>query len=342
MFHIKEDYKKEYLRKLGKKIKKGVKKLFSTKLGRIVGGIGLSMAMGWAAGKLFQGAKALFSTAPPVGGEVAGEVAAQAAGEATAQVAGEVTTEAARKTLGESVKALEGTIAESKNLDKVLSNIQNAGSNTEAMQIFSEDIAVKNISGEFPNIYTNNVTDAVTQVTDVYTGKKPLISETIQPDLTITVDRPDTFSSLAKKPYQGELTDVAYKDLLEAGQFGEAAKKVGVETVQFVKEDLIPDDPGALAGEYGRRELMAAAEDYLYPEEEVMGPPVVAQRRPAEQAQAAYVQDMSSQWMAANNTTRVPSFADITNSFSFGNSTPQYLQQLYEGITPQMLPLPQV
>jgi hypothetical protein len=156
------------------------------------------------------------------------------------------------------------------------------------------------------------------------------------------VDRPDTFSSLAKKPYQGELTDVAYKDLLEAGQFGEAAKKVGIETVQFVKEDLIPDDPGALAGEYGRRELMAAAEDYLYPEEEIMGQPIVAQRRPAEQAQAAYVQDMSSQWMAANNTTRVPSFADITNSFSFGNSTPQYLQQLYEGITPQMLPLPQV
>ena len=50
-----------FLRKLGKKIKKGVQKLFSTKLGRIVGGIGLSMAMGWAAGKLFQGAKALFS-----------------------------------------------------------------------------------------------------------------------------------------------------------------------------------------------------------------------------------------------------------------------------------------
>lgn len=42
-----------FLRKIGKKIKRGVKKLFKSKLGRILGGIGLSM-MFWG------GAKALF------------------------------------------------------------------------------------------------------------------------------------------------------------------------------------------------------------------------------------------------------------------------------------------
>jgi len=336
-----------FLRKLGKKIKKGVKKLFSTKLGRIVGGIGLSMAMGWAAGKLFQGAKALFSTAPPVGGEVA----AQAAGEATAQVAGEVTTEAARKTLGESVKALEGTLAESKNLDKVLADIKNAGSNTEAMQIFSEDIAVKNISGEFPNIYTNNVTDAVTQVTDVYTGKKPLLSEPLYDEAML--EGTDLFASKdsvileeGATVLQGMKDPIKYTKLPEGATLGERVKRFAKSplssTKQFVMEDIVPEDPAEFAGDIVRGELMGAAYDYLNPEEEMVVPGVVAQRRPAEQAQAAYVQDMSSQWMAANNTTRVPSFADITNSFSFGNSTPQYLQQLYEGITPQMLPLPQV
>ena len=42
-----------FLRKLGKKIKKGVKKLFKSKIGRILGGIGLSMIF-WG------GAQALF------------------------------------------------------------------------------------------------------------------------------------------------------------------------------------------------------------------------------------------------------------------------------------------
>jgi len=332
-----------FLRKLGKKIKKGVKKLFSTRLGRIVGGIGLSMAMGWAAGKLFQGAKALFSTAPPVGGEVAGEVAAQAAGE--------VTTEAAKQTLGESVKALEGTLAESKNLNKVLADIKNAGSNTEAMQIFSEDMAVKNISGEFPNIYTNNVTDAVTQVADVYTGKKPLLSEPLYDEAML--EGTDLFASkdsVILKPgatiKQGMENKIKYTQLPEGATMGEKFRRFASSplesTKQFFMEDIVPEDPAEFTGDIVRGELMGAAYDYLNPEEEVVTPGIVAQRRPAEQAQAAYVQDMSSKWMAVNNTTRVPSFADITNSFSFGNSTPQYLQQLYEGITPQMLPIPQV
>ena len=34
-----------FLRKVGKKIKKGVKKLFSSKFGKILGGIGLSMIL---------------------------------------------------------------------------------------------------------------------------------------------------------------------------------------------------------------------------------------------------------------------------------------------------------
>lgn len=42
-----------WLRKIGKKIKKGIKKLFGSKLGRILGGIGLSMMF-------FGGANALF------------------------------------------------------------------------------------------------------------------------------------------------------------------------------------------------------------------------------------------------------------------------------------------
>ena len=44
-----------FLRKLGRKVKKGVKKLFSTKLGSILGGIALSTIIPWAAGEMFGG-----------------------------------------------------------------------------------------------------------------------------------------------------------------------------------------------------------------------------------------------------------------------------------------------
>ena len=42
-----------FLRKVGRKIKKGVKKLFSSKIGRILGGIGLSMIFWGGANALF-------------------------------------------------------------------------------------------------------------------------------------------------------------------------------------------------------------------------------------------------------------------------------------------------
>jgi hypothetical protein len=61
-----------FLRKIGRKIKKGVKKLFSSSLGSIVGGIALSMMFGPMVNRVFQGG----ATAVPgkVGEEVGKKV----------------------------------------------------------------------------------------------------------------------------------------------------------------------------------------------------------------------------------------------------------------------------
>ena len=50
-----EEDKMGFLRKVGKKIKKGVKKLFGSKFGKIIGGIGLSMLFWGGAFSLFSG-----------------------------------------------------------------------------------------------------------------------------------------------------------------------------------------------------------------------------------------------------------------------------------------------
>ena len=50
-----------FLRKIGRKIKKGVKKLFSSKIGSFIGSIGLSMMMGPVISRAFNGIKGVFT-----------------------------------------------------------------------------------------------------------------------------------------------------------------------------------------------------------------------------------------------------------------------------------------
>ena len=50
-----------FLRKVGRKIKKGIKKLFSSKFGALIGGIGLSMMLGPVISRAFNGIKGFFT-----------------------------------------------------------------------------------------------------------------------------------------------------------------------------------------------------------------------------------------------------------------------------------------
>lgn len=58
-----------FLRKIGRKIKKGVKKLFSSKIGSFIGSIALSMIMGPVVSKAFNGIKGVFTGAAQKGTE---------------------------------------------------------------------------------------------------------------------------------------------------------------------------------------------------------------------------------------------------------------------------------
>ena len=60
-----------FLRKIGRKIKKGVKKLFSSKIGSFIGSIGLSMMMGPVISRAFNGIKGVFTGAAQKGTEAA-------------------------------------------------------------------------------------------------------------------------------------------------------------------------------------------------------------------------------------------------------------------------------
>ena len=166
----------KFLKNIGRKIKKGLKKLMSNKIGRIVGMIGLSMAMGYAA-------KALIGQfgAGAVAGEVAGEAVVGATvgetvgtaglteGVGASLLEGTVATEAISAPLIEEITISAAKRAGAGQINNTLSMIEKASTNSDAFNIASnamESNTVATIDGinyVNPDMATvhNNITSAV-------------------------------------------------------------------------------------------------------------------------------------------------------------------------------------
>jgi len=279
-----------FLRKVGRKVKKGVKKLFSTKLGRIVGSIGLYMIMGAAAKSLSGWAQSTFGQAASQAGT---EAAVQAGTEAAVQTGTDVVS---REVAGKA--------------------ITNAATNSEAANIAFNTIETGVKEGTTDLIMKPNLTDAVNDV-----GKQIL-------------DPIDTKALLETgREASRTLTDIPFSEL----DFGQKIQKVGVETKDYfakrLPEDYIEDTTASLA--------TGAIVSALSPEpEEPFISAGVAPRPQTTAAQGAYIQEIAPQFMAANNTTRLPNFNQLMQQNMYGTGTPQALQSLYADVN--VLPLPQV
>jgi hypothetical protein len=289
-----------FLRKIGRKVKKGIKKLFSTKLGSIAGSIGLYLVMGAAAKSLSGWAQSTFGqAAAQTGTQVATETAVQAGTEA-----------ATRETLQQAATGLQETITSSKDF---LNNIGKAKTNSEKLNMTINVLETGVKEGTTDLIMKPNLTDAVSDV-----GKQLL--------------QPDTKTLLETgREASRTLTDIPFSEL----DVGQKIQKVGVETKDYfakrLPEDYIEDTTASLA--------TGAIVSALSPEpEEPFISAGVAPRPQTQPAQSAYIADVGQQYMAANNTTKLPDFNQIMQQNMYGTGTPQYFQQLYQ---PEMLPLPQ-
>jgi len=276
-----------FLRKIGRKVKKGVKKLFSTKLGRIAGSIGLYLVMGAAAKSLSGWAQSTF-------GQAAAQTGTQVATETAVQAGTDVVS---REVAG---KAIE-------------SGITNAATNSEAANIAFNAIETGVKEGTTDLIMKPNLTDAVSDVG----------TQLLQPDTRTLLD--------TGREASRTLTDISFSEL----DVGQKIQKVGVETRDYfakrLPEDYIEDTTASLA--------TGAIVSALSPEpEEPFISAGVAPRPQTQPAQSAYIADVGQQYMAANNTTKLPDFNQIMQQNMYGTGTPQYFQQLYQ---PEMLPLPQ-
>jgi len=152
------------LKRLGKKIKKGVKKLFSSKIGRIVGMIGLSMVMGYAAKALMTGMQGAAPVVADTGTKALADTVAKTGTKALSTgvaKTGEALTTASTPLLEE--------ITVSATKRPVLESIATASTNSEAMapameHMMSETVASNGmVNPDALSSVHNNITSAVEQ-----------------------------------------------------------------------------------------------------------------------------------------------------------------------------------
>ena len=167
----------KFLRRLGRKVKKGIKKLMGSKLGRIVGMIGLSMAMGAVAKNLIGkfGAKAAGEATATAAAEATAAGATEAATAGATEAAGaaieEIAVTATKRGAGDAVSAGAGQLATggetAGGVGQVIEDVANAGSNSEAATTAINHIEAQTMSSNgMINPDAVNVSSSITESVD--------------------------------------------------------------------------------------------------------------------------------------------------------------------------------
>ena len=345
-----------WIRKQFRRIRRRVKKLLSTKFGRIIGGIGLSMAMGWAAGKLFEGAKTLFGGVQGASGAAGASTTAATTASTTAAKTGTETLmaglqEGGKQALGQTTR--EGMVALSEsarttlaNAGTTLDNISKATNNVEAFGKFQEIQQAADLTGVSQSTFTNNLTTAVENtVTDLgaMPNKLPNISEPITVELPNANDfRTGAMETVdASRTVADTIVAESPKTMLEAGE--RFVRNAWQDTKDYFQNEVLPDGPGELIGEGAKVAVGTAINNYLSDDgnNDYMGTGQVMNiQTQGSMPQNQYLSDISNQYQSAMNTSQMPNMNEVMNGAFYGNMSPQYIQNLNQQMYNTFMPLP--
>ena len=341
------------LRKIGKKIKKGIKKLMSHKLGRIVGMIGLSMAMGYAAKALMTGMQGAGATAGLAEGTATTAGLAEGAGAATGLAEG-----AAGTPLIEEI-----TVSAVKKIPDTLSIIEKASTNTEAFSTALNEIEAgtmsqvdKGVSVVNPDALhvSNNITGAVDHqfnttfnpewrewsATQQYSGygpdtqfykgptaspPKPIeLYDPVKGRIEAGIDQETLVSKLSETgKYTGPVEGAGQGSLLEpTGEvlpFGERAKG-------WLRETFVPQSGSEFASDVTKGVVTGELMSVIAGEpEEPFYSKGVSQRLESIPAQDAYMTAIRPSFQEATNTNIMPKFEKLGDFNLFGTGTKEHL-----------------
>jgi len=342
-----------FIRKVAKKVKKGIKKLFSSKIGSFLGSIALSMILGPAVGRVFGGIK----NALGIGAQQAAGQAATAATTATTEAATAAATEAAT---GETISKVAGedlltsNLAEqaarqetgkaitSESLNKVL---ETSVTPVEKAANLTSKFAEGTLNGDIPLKVNLNVTDALNDVNNfLETGQMftpeqtKLIDANLQAIKTqnqIAFDKSIDFDLIEEGGYgidsrspefiaQTIKEGPSFMQKLRTGRIGQMAQEGISATGEYLTgSDFVPDIAKGMVGSVISQQLAGEPEQQF-------GYRGVASQPQQEAAQGAYVQEVGPQYMAASNSTRLPSFQELSQQTLYGNGSSQFIGQIYQ------------
>ena len=317
-----------FLRKVGRKIKKGVKKLFSSKIGAFLGSMALGYILSPAINSVFGGIKgALGFGQKPVGDAVAKEIVAKGAAESVATetlakqavgvpeigadfAIGDISKVASERGLGKQLTTdvLTSAPVDAKTLNDSIASTIGSNPATRAADLTNK-IAQGTLQGDIPLKVNISVTDALNDV-DTYLKTGNMFT----PEQTKLIQQ--TSASAA------ELTDPkGFKKLVKG--FKEFKEAPIEKTMEYIGEDFVPDVAKSVVGTVATQYALGE------PEEPFVSGGVMPQPQ-QEAAQGAYIQDIAPQFMASSNMTRVPSFQELSQQTLYGNGAPQYMSQIYQ------------
>lgn len=351
-----------FLRKVGRKVSKKLKKVFGTKLGSIVGMVGLYFMMGAAAKALSGWASSTFGTATTAASQGAqaadltAKVGAQAGATFEAKVAADaavVSTAAADATIASTVSSTGASVG---------TLMANSTTNADKLNAFmgAQESAVQ--AGTSASTLSTTLTDAVSTAANDATLLSQTTAEVTANLSAQPIDFTDAdFLEMSKDfnvkgsvtprdPTQG-MGNIA-KTTADPSRFGTLGPDAtGFDQIKRFASDPLGVTRGAIQNtaasaidyatgpEFIPDTLQAGATGYvnnMLAEEQpqqrgggiVMGQPL------NEIAQSAYMQSVGPQ-LQNSGLAGVRTFADLSNQTLYGTGTPDYLRSLY-----QPLPMP--
>ena len=289
-----------WLRKLGKKIKKGVKKLFSSKIGSFIGSIALSMIMGPVISRAFNGIKGVFTGAAQKGTETLVQEGVQ-----------KVVEEGASKVVEEGAKqAIKDTTVNVVS-DTVTGTMEKIADTSDLFVDFGSKGSVA-LKGEATTAaLKEKIVSTATTPSDLFVdfGSKGSLN---LKGIDSTAALQEKIVSTAGKPKLG------YQIKQNFADFGTGVKEFATDpfgkTKEYIGDEFIPD----VARSVGQQYVMGALQEEPVDEGGYGVMPSVGSFEPAQSAYMAEVRTQMPNLPATN-------FQQLNQSLLYGTLSPQYL-----------------
>ena len=301
-----------FLRKIGRKIKKGVKKLFSSKIGSFIGGIALSMIMGPVISRAFNGIKGVFTGTSATAGQAAAQATTQAATEAAKQATTSLATDAGTKLTteqivsGETLQSVASKeVAGGYSKEALTDAFSNAIKSKDPLK-FTETLTQGTASGTIPLNISDSVTGSLNNINNyIETGDMftPKVSKAIEVNKQI-MEAPKLFGD---KKLGADIKE----NFTGVKEF--AADPLG-KTKSYLGEDFVPDAVQSLGQQY----VMGA-----FSSEEEQSGATGRIADPVRDIGPAYMTEVKNQLPTITATN----LNQMNQSLFYGTLSPQFLVQ---------------